>query len=581
MLKKCFFMFKWWIFAYVILGCTIQFFSAFGIKVFQEILDKVAIIHNYNEITQLVFIYGFLLIGTSIFNYLIEYPQVFLSNSILEKLKIMALSKISKIDYRSYQNIGTGEMIKVIENGANAGTNIVFSFYLRILSELLPTVIFSLYFISFYNIKIMLVIALGYVIIFVLTNLLLRFLYSIKSSLLQSQENMSRYSIRGFMELVVFRINKRYAKEINRLNHTANDIVKKSSQIRMIHESFFGIFSLLVSIIKIIIIIYGIKSILSGDATVGIIVALTMFIDKVYTPVAIFNVIYVDYKLNRVTYNRFEEFLDAPEDKNLNTGLDIKQLKGDIKFENVAFNYGNVKVLNNVSFTIPHGKSLAIVGLSGSGKSTIVKLLLGLLKKDSGQILLDGTDIDAIKLDSFYNQLSYISQDAPVFDTSIRNNIVFDDNLSDEEIYQILENVFLKEKVLSLPEQLSTPVGERGMKLSGGEKQRLAFGRVLAQNRDVVILDEPVSALDNITEKKIMNYILDYFAGKTVIIIAHRLNSIRNVDNILLVKNGDVIDQGDFNYLINSNAYFKELWIKDEQDEEHKHEKEKSELSYN
>ncbi|CAH1215707.1 putative ABC transporter ATP-binding protein [Paenibacillus plantiphilus] len=560
MLKKCLFMFKWMILIYVVLGFLVQFFIAFGIRTFQELVDKVVLSVSFNDVASYIVLYGALLAGAVIVNYLLEYPHTYLSNSILEKLKVMALSKVSKIDYSAYQNIGTGEMIKVIENGASAGMNIIHSFYLRILHELLPTIIFSLFFISLYNLNAMLIIAAGYVVIFFLNNLLLRMLYQIKSSLLESQEKMSKYSIRGFMELVVFRLNKRYEKEIRRLHNKADDIVKKSTQIRMIHESFFSIFALLVNIIKIFVLVYGVKSVLSGESSIGVIIALIMLIDQVYTPIAIFNVLYVDYKLNRVTYTRFEEFLNAPEDLNLEKGREVKSLNGNIEFKNVDFSYGDSRQLSNITFSVKQGSYIAIVGLSGSGKSTIIKLMLGLLKKKSGHVLYDGIDIDEIKLNSLYDHVSYISQEAPIFDTTIRENIVFDNEIADDQIYGILERVHLKEKVVSFPNRLDTMVGERGLKLSGGERQRLAFARIIAQQRNIVILDEPVSALDNITEKSIMNSMLKMFTGKTLIVIAHRLHFIKHVDKILLVKDGQIVDEGDFEYLINSSVYFQELW---------------------
>ncbi len=563
MLKKCFVFFKWTILLYILMGFLVQFFNTLGIKIFQELLDKVVIAEGFNDIATLIILYGALLVGSTILNYLTEYPRTFLSNSILEKLKIMALSKVSNIDFSAYQNIGTGEMIKVIDNGASAGMNIIHSFYLRILHELFPTIIFSLFFISLYNMNIMLIIAAGYIIIFVFNNLLLRKLYRIKSSLIESQETISKYSIRGFMELVVFRLNKRYKKEIARLHNTAGDIVKKSTQIRMMHESFFAIFALLVNIIKVVVLVYGVKNIINGESSIGVIIALIMFIDQVYTPVAIFNVLYVDYKLNRVTYTRLEEFLNAPEDVNLDLGREVKTLEGNIEFKNVTFDYGSSKLLRNVSFSVKQGSAVAIVGLSGSGKSTIIKLMLGLLKKKTGNILFDGIDIDEIKLNSLYDHISYISQEAPIFDTTIRENIVFDNEMPDERLYEILEKVHLKEKVLSFEYQLDTMVGERGMKLSGGERQRLAFGRIIAQQRNIVILDEPVSALDNITEKSIMDSILKMFTNKTLIIIAHRLHFIKDVGKILLVKDGEIVDEGDFDYLISNSAYFQELWNKD------------------
>lgn len=184
-------------------------------------------INSFGEIFNLILVYGLLLAGVVILNYVDEYPSVYLSNSITERLKILALSKISKIDYQAYQDMGTGQMIKVIENGAAAGNSIIFSFFLKTLHELLPTLLFSLIFISFYDLRIMVVIAVGYVVVFLITNLLLKFLYAMKAAILEEQEKMSRFSIRGFMELVVFRTNKRYEKEIDKLSQTARTIIQK------------------------------------------------------------------------------------------------------------------------------------------------------------------------------------------------------------------------------------------------------------------------------------------------------------------------------------------------------------------
>ncbi|RKN70649.1 ABC transporter ATP-binding protein [Paenibacillus ginsengarvi] len=563
MLQACFHLFKRMIVLYILLGILIQFCNAFGIKVFQELLDRATMVGPFNEVAPLIAIYGILLASATLLQYAMEYPHTYLANGIAEKLKLMALSKVSKIDYAAYRNTGTGEMIKVIENGADAGMKIIHSFFLRMLHELLPSLLFGMLFISLYDKRMMLAIAVGYVAIFLINHVLLRLLYSMKTSLLDSQEKLSKYSIRGFMELVVFRVNKRYRKEIERLHETADGMVKLSARIRVIHESFFALFALLVTVLKVAILVYGVKRMLSSESSIGVTLALLLLIDRVYTPVAIFNVLYVDYKLNRVAYKRLEQFLQAPEDANLDSGMEVKALSGTIEFTDVTFDYGNVKLLSPVSFKIPAGSSVAIVGLSGSGKSTIVKLMLGLLKKRSGAIRWDGIELDEIKLNSLYGHVSYISQEAPIFDTTIRENMLFDDRMPDEQVYDILEKVRLSEKVQRLPERLETVVGERGMKLSGGERQRLAFGRIIAQQRNVIILDEPVSALDNITEKALMEQVLQMFHGKTVIIVAHRLSFIKGVDRILLIKDGELVGEGSFEHLIGRSDYFRQLWDRD------------------
>lgn len=565
MLKSSVFAFKKLILLYILLGFALQFFSAYGVQTFQRLLDSVSALAGLGELRGLLLLYGALLAACAILNYVLEYPETALPKAITERLKLLALGRISRMDYRAYGNLGTGELIQTIDNGARAGSGIVHGFYLRIFSELLPTLLFSLLFIGFYSPQIMWVIAGGYVVVFLLTRLLLHFLYSVKESLLASQEKLSRYSVRGFMELVVFRLNRRYKREIGKLTGTAEDIVRKNVQIRMIHESFFAIFELLVIAVKIAVLAIGITDIAAGRSTIGITLALLLLIDKVYSPIAIFNVIYVDYKLDVLTYDRFERHMDAPSDSNLEQGVDVARIKGEIVFEKVSFGYGGDQpnLLRNVSFSLPAGSSTAIVGLSGSGKSTLVKLMLGLLKKNSGRLTIDGTDIDEIKLDSLYAYLSYISQDAPVFDDTLRGNLVFDKTVDDAKLYAVLDDALLGEKIRSLPEGLDTQVGERGMKLSGGEKQRLAFARVLAQSRDMVVLDEPVSALDNISERRIMETVLDRFRGRTLIVVAHRLHAIRQVDRILLMRGGELVDQGSFEELLERSSYFRELWSKD------------------
>ncbi|MCQ4086422.1 ABC transporter ATP-binding protein [Saccharibacillus sp. JS10] len=564
MLKSSISPYKKIIFFYIVLGFSLQLLSAYGIHTFQRLLDAIPFSSGINELTGLLIGYGLALAGCAILNYVMVSPETSLPKSITERLKLLALGKISRMDYQAYSHIGTGEWIQVIENGARAGSGIVYNFYLRIFAELLPTLLFSLVFIGFYSSTIMWVIAGGYIVVFLMTRLLLRFLYSIKESLLAHQEKLSRYSVRGFMELVVFRLNRRYSKEIDKLTGTANQIVHQNVQIRLIHESFFALFELLIIGVKIVVLAVGITDIVAGRSTLGVTLALLLLIDKVYSPIAIFNVIYIDYKLDALTYRRFEKGLNAPSDRNLEQGMQVNQLQGKIVFEDVSFGYEKDQpLLKQVSFSLPASSSTAIVGLSGSGKSTIVKLLLGLLKKDSGRLTIDGTEIDELQLDSLYQHLSYISQDAPIFDDTLRGNLIFDEVKDDSELYDILRLALLESKVRSLPEGLDTQVGERGLKLSGGEKQRLAFARMLAQSRDLIVLDEPVSALDNISERQLMETVLETFRDRTLIIVAHRLHAIRQVDLILLMRGGQLIDQGSFEELLERSEYFRELWSKD------------------
>ena len=186
------------------------------------------------------------------------------------------------------------------------------------------------------------------------------------------------------------------------------------------------------------------------------------------------------------------------------------------------------------------------MGETGSGKSTVIKLLTGLLKYDEGEILLDGESFKHISLEALYRRITYLSQETPVFDGTIKENIVFDVKVSDAEIRKALEKVELLSLVDALPNGIDTDIGEKASALSGGERQRLALSRVWFQESDIVIFDEATSALDNWTEGVVMKELLDYLSDITVLAIIHRFTNIQNFDHIFVFRDGEIVGQGTF-----------------------------------
>ena len=226
--------------------------------------------------------------------------------------------------------------------------------------------------------------------------------------------------------------------------------------------------------------------------SVGSVIALITLIDNAYTPIAIFNVIYVQYKLNRAAFSRYEEFLDMQDDKQLANGIVPQTFSGKISVRKLSFRYGERQILNNVSFEIRSGDKVAFVGETGSGKSTIIKLLTGLLKYDEGEILLDGKSLADISLEALYRRMTYFSQEAPVFDGTVKENIVFDRNIPDTEVRKVLERVELLSLVDELPNGIDTQIGEKYYKKSRAATSiyyRLchSFQRVLSFNSDTSI----------------------------------------------------------------------------------------------
>ena len=543
-----------WVLAYIGLGIFNAFMANYKTDYFQKVIDGLAT----GTLTFAgVITYGLILLVNYCMNYLDNYPEKKLEYGIYLDFKLLSLRKISTIDYTEYQKIGTGKLVQRIENGSSAGRNVVFNFWLRLIRDLLPTIVFSVYFIWKIDKIITYILFVGYMLIFIITNILLKFLYKIKEKILNSEELFNHFLVRGFMEMLVFRMSKQFPSEIKKTRSAKENIVSSKVKMNMIHEAFFTIFALLVAMLDIGILFYAWKT---KNLTVGSIVALIALIENAYTPIAIFNVLYVQYKLDKASYKRFEEFLDLKDDNQLRNGNAINTDIGEIAIKNLSFQYEERKIIDDLSLFIKRGQKIAFVGESGSGKSTVIKILLGLLKYNQGEICLGDMELSGICLNNLYDKVSYISQDVPIFDGTIKENLVFEKNVSKEQMLDALSEVQLSHLVENLAEGLDTEIGEKGTCLSGGEKQRLAFARLWFENPELVILDEATSAMDNLTEENVMKSVMQKMKDKTVIAIAHRLNSIAGFDRIILFREGKIVGQGTFEELLHTDSYFKELY---------------------
>ena len=543
-----------WVLVYIGLGIFNAFIANYKADYFQKVIDGLA---DRTLAFTGVATYGFILLVNYCMNYLDNYPEKKLEHGIYLDFKLLSLRKISTIDYTEYQKIGTGKLVQRIENGSTAGRNVLFNFWLCLIRDLLPTIVFSVYFIWKIDKKVTYVLFVGYMLIFIITNILLMFLYKIKEKILNSEELLNHYLVRGFMEMLIFRMSKQFPNEIKKTNNAKESIVSAKVKMNMIHEAFFTIFALLVAMLDIGILFYAWKT---QNLTVGSVVALIALIENAYTPIAIFNVLYVQYKLDKASYKRFEEFLGLKDDDQLRNGNAISAAVGEIAIKNLSFQYGERRIIDDLSLSIKKGEKIAFVGESGSGKSTLIKILLGLLKYNQGEVRLGDMELRGICLNDLYDRVSYLSQDAPVFDGTIKENLVFEKKVLEEQMLDALSEVQLSHLVENLAEGLNTEIGEKGTCLSGGEKQRLALARLWFEDSELVILDEATSAMDNLTEENVMKSVMQKMEDKTVIAIAHRLNSIAGFDRIILFREGKIVGQGTFEELLRTDSYFMDLY---------------------
>lgn len=252
-------------------------------------------------------------------------------------------------------------------------------------------------------------------------------------------------------------------------------------------------------------------------------------------------------------FERFIEILDLPVEEDRTTAKEYKNINGDIEFKNVSFFYTDEgrKILDDVSFKVKKGETVALVGPSGGGKTTICHLLPKFYRIKEGSISIDGIDIEDIKMESLRNNIGIVQQDVFLFSGSFYDNIAYGKaNAKKKDVIQAAKKANIYDYIMSLPNGFDTEIGERGVKLSGGQKQRLSIARVFLKNPNILILDEATSALDNTTEVLIQEALNTLKEGRTTIVVAHRLSTIKNADEILVVSNGKIIEKGTHNKLL-------------------------------
>ncbi len=512
----------WW---YISLGILVALLRTVNIYFLQNILDHLT---AFKDVWWLIG-YASTLLILPLVSYLSEYPRSKLRYGLFYFLKKAALDKMRTIDYLSYVQNSSGILLQKIESGAEAGRNIYLEFYCRLLSELFPEAVFNVLFIALLDVRLVPFVLLGYVLVFLLANILLKFLQSLKQSALDDQEALNKILVRGITELLTFRVNRRYRKESQRYGRLAQQMTATASKMTLIHEAFFALFALLVAVLKVVVLVCYFRGVFS--LSLGGFVALLTYIDRIYNPIAIFNVLFVQYRLDQAAYQRLLEIYQLPDDPKLEKTAELTAIN-QIVLKNISFALDQ-PIIENFSYTFEKGKVYGLIGKSGSGKSTLLKLILGVLPIDQGSILFDQQSLAELDLDSLYAHTMYLSQEAPIFDGSLRENIVFEKNVSEAALKEVLHKCQLADFYRQLPAKLDTAVGERGTRLSGGEKQRVAFARLFFAEAELIILDEATSALDHETASQLLQEAAAVFKNKIVIFVTHKPSELSWVDEII------------------------------------------------
>ncbi len=375
---------------------------------------------------------------------------------------------------------------------------------------------------------------------------------------------LSTFTQESFSGVAVIKAYGLEPKTNAELETLAVDGKNISMDLAKVNAWFFPLMILLIGISNIFVIYIGGKQFISGEiASIGIIAEFILYVNMLTWPVAIVGWLTSIIQRAEASQKRINEFLKV-EPTIKNEVAQSTPITGNIEFKDVTFTYDdtNITALNKISFNIKAGQTVAFLGKTGSGKSTILDLVARLYDVSSGKVLVDGVPVQQLNLNSLRSSIGAVPQDAFLFSDTIENNIRFgNENASLEEIVDVAKQAVVHENIEGFAKKYNTILGERGITLSGGQKQRVSIARALLKDPQIYLFDDCLSAVDTETEEEILNNLKQVSQDKTTLIVSHRVSSAKNADKIIVLENGAIIQEGTHEELNNVEGYYKELYL--------------------
>jgi ATP-binding cassette subfamily B multidrug efflux pump len=379
------------------------------------------------------------------------------------------------------------------------------------------------------------------------------------------QEQLSRLSSFVQERFSGIRVIKSYVRE----SHTREIFAEESEAYKVnsmglvrVQAFFYPTMLLMVGLSTILTVYIGGKQVLEGSISAGNIAEFIVYVNQLTFPVTMLGWVTTLIQRASASQKRINEFLELKPDI-ISGDVVLPNLKGTIRFKNVSFTYPDtgIEALKNVSFDIEEGQFVAVIGRTGSGKSTLANLIMRMYDVNSGQISIDGKPLEKLDLNTYRNQIGFVPQEVFLFSDTIKNNIAFGlDELKGNEVEEAAKNAAVLKNIMDFELKFETMLGERGITLSGGQKQRVSIARALIRMPRILIFDDCLSAVDTRTEEEILNNLGRIMQGRTSILIAHRISTIKNADKIIVLDEGKIIEQGTHNQLISLQGVYSEMY---------------------
>jgi len=547
--------YTWQLILTIIIGLAkfgIPLFTPFLLMVIVDDIINSSILTSEEKMTELFWWLGLAVILFVVLRPPIEFYRQYLaqnlSNNILFDIRKELYGHLQRLSLKYYSNTRAGEVISRVINDVEQTKNFVMTGLMNVWLDL-STIIIAIVIMVSLNVKLTIValIALPFYAISVKYFFgRLRDLTRKRSGALAGVQSYLHERVAGMSIIKSFTLEQ-HEQEIF---DEANGEFRKAA---LNHSKWNAISAMVVNTITdiapLVVIGYAAYEVINGRVTVGELVAFSAYIERLYSPLRRLVSSSTILTQSIASMDRMFELMDETYDvQDKPNAIELPKVNGKVEFDHVSFLYdkdNGKSILNDVNFTIEAGQTVAFVGMSGGGKSTIVSLLPRFYDVSSGAVRLDGIDVRDVTIKSLRQQIGIVLQDNILFSSSVKENILMGNpNATDEEVYAAAKAANAHDFIINLPEGYDTKVGERGVKLSGGQKQRIAIARVFLKNPSILVLDEATSALDLESEALIQDSLERLASERTTIIIAHRLSTITHADNIFVIEHGQVVENG-------------------------------------
>ncbi|NUK31727.1 ABC transporter ATP-binding protein [Parageobacillus sp. VR-IP] len=482
-----------------------------------------------------------------IVEYYRQYFAQWTASKVLYDIRNQLFTHMQKLSFTYYSNHRTGEIISRVINDVEQTKDFIITGLMNLWLDM-ATIIIALVIMMKMDMKLTLV-SISTLPIYAFSVKYffgrLRQRTRMRSQALAELQAYLHERVQGMSVIKSFAIEEAEQKRFSAQN---NHFLTKALMHTSWNAKSFAVVNTVTDIAPIVVIIYAGYQVLLGHITVGTMVAFVGYIDRLYSPLRRLVNSSTTLTQSFASMDRMFEFFDEPYDvTDAPNAVDCREVKGDIVFDHVTFAYhkNGTPVLRDISFSVKAGETIALVGMSGGGKSTLVSLIPRFYDVTEGRILLDGIDIRDIRVRSLRDKIGIVFQDSFLFSDSVKDNILLGKpDATDEEVIAAAKAANAHDFIMSLPDGYDTKVGERGIKLSGGQKQRIAIARVFLKNPPLLIFDEATSALDLENEHYIQEALERLAKNRTTFIVAHRLSTITHADRIFLIENGKIVESG-------------------------------------